>query len=80
MRSIRPVTFTYRDYRHASQRKDLTLSALGFIRRFSLHNLESSRSPRSPQSEITLWAAETYSTRGYVGQCLEETKACKLNN
>jgi len=24
----------------------------------------SSRSPRSPQSEITLWAAETYSTRG----------------
>src|SRR6266436_3990351 len=25
----------------------------------------SSRSPRSPQSEITLWAAETYSTRGY---------------
>src|SRR6202795_4055139 len=27
----------------------------------------SSRSPRSPQSEITLWAAETYSTRGYAG-------------
>src|SRR6266403_5305948 len=26
----------------------------------------SSRSPRSPQSEITLWAAETYSTRGYA--------------
>ena len=26
------VTFTYRDYRHASQRKELTLSALEFIR------------------------------------------------
>src|ERR1700680_3586616 len=26
----------------------------------------SSRSPRSPESEITLWAAETYSTEGYV--------------
>src|SRR6266403_1284431 len=26
----------------------------------------SSRSPRSPQSEITLWAAETYSTRGLI--------------
>src|ERR1700726_3930971 len=25
----------------------------------------SSRSPRSPESEITLWAAETYSTEGY---------------
>ena len=33
------VTFTYRDYRHGSQRKDLTLSALEFIRRFSLHIL-----------------------------------------
>src|SRR3984893_2672965 len=33
------VTFTYRDYRHASQRKELTLSALEFIRRFSLHIL-----------------------------------------
>jgi Putative transposase len=31
------VTFTYRDYRHGSQRKKLTLSALEFIRRFSLH-------------------------------------------
>ena len=31
------VTFTYRDYRRASQRKELTLSALEFIRRFSLH-------------------------------------------
>src|ERR1700739_313651 len=30
------VTFTYRDYRHGSQRKELTLSALEFIRRFSL--------------------------------------------
>ena len=33
------VTFTYRDYRHGSLRKDLTLSALEFIRRFSLHIL-----------------------------------------
>src|SRR6266403_2349610 len=33
------VNFTYRDYRHGSQRKDLTLSALEFIRRFSLHIL-----------------------------------------
>jgi hypothetical protein len=35
------VTFTYRDYRHGSQRKKLTLSALEFIRRFSLHILPS---------------------------------------
>jgi Putative transposase len=35
------VTFTYRDYRHGSQRKQLTLSALEFIRRFSLHILSS---------------------------------------
>src|ERR1700724_4075111 len=33
------VTFTYRDYRHGSLRKELTLSALEFIRRFSLHIL-----------------------------------------
>jgi len=33
------VIFTYRDYRHGSQRKELTLSALEFIRRFSLHIL-----------------------------------------
>ena len=33
------VTFTYRDYRRASQRKELTLSVLEFIRRFSLHIL-----------------------------------------
>jgi hypothetical protein len=33
------ITFTYRDYRHGSQRKELTLSALEFIRRFSLHIL-----------------------------------------
>src|ERR1700737_3533046 len=33
------VTFTYRDYRHGSQLKELTLSALQFIRRFSLHIL-----------------------------------------
>ena len=35
------VTFTYRDYRHGSQRKELTLCALEFIRRFSLHILPS---------------------------------------
>jgi hypothetical protein len=35
------VTFTYRDYRHGSQRKDLTISVLEFIRRFSLHILPS---------------------------------------
>src|SRR6201981_2297981 len=33
------VTFAYRDYRHGSQRKELTLCALEFIRRFSLHIL-----------------------------------------
>src|SRR6202043_3178463 len=33
------VTFPYRDFRHGSQRKELTLSALEFIRRFSLHIL-----------------------------------------
>jgi hypothetical protein len=36
---LQTVTFTYRDYRHGSQRKELTLSALEFIRRFSLHIL-----------------------------------------
>ena len=36
----------------------------------------SSRSPRSPQSEITLWAAETYSTRGYAGPKLGKAKSC----
>ncbi len=35
------VTFTYRDYRHGSELKELTLSALEFIRRFSLHILPS---------------------------------------
>jgi hypothetical protein len=35
------VTFTYRDYRDGSQLKDLTLSVLEFIRRFSLHILPS---------------------------------------
>src|SRR6516225_12007514 len=35
------VTFTYRDYRHGSQLKELTLPALEFIRRFSLHILPS---------------------------------------
>ena len=33
------VSFAYRDYRHGSQRKELSLSALEFIRRFSLHIL-----------------------------------------
>ena len=33
------VTFTYRDYRHGSKLKELTLSAMEFIRRFSLHIL-----------------------------------------
>ena len=37
--SQQTVTFSYRDYRHGSQRKALTLSALEFIRRFSLHIL-----------------------------------------
>jgi hypothetical protein len=37
----RTVTFTYRDYRHGSQLKDLTLDAQEFIRRFSLHILPS---------------------------------------
>ena len=37
--SDRHLHLTYRDYRHGSQRKDLTLSALEFIRRFSLHIL-----------------------------------------
>jgi hypothetical protein len=70
------VTFTYRDYRHGSQRKELTLSALEFIRRFSLHILPpglvrirhygivGNNPPGSPESETTLWAAETYSTLG----------------
>jgi hypothetical protein len=35
------VTFTYRDYRHGSQLKELTLDAAEFIRRFSLHILPS---------------------------------------
>jgi len=35
------VTFTYRDYQHGSQLKELTLSGLEFIRRFSLHILPS---------------------------------------
>ncbi len=33
------VTFTYRDYRHGSQLRELTLCVLEFIRRFSLHIL-----------------------------------------
>src|ERR1700730_18363609 len=33
------VTFTYRDYRHGSLRKELTLCAMELIRRFSLHIL-----------------------------------------
>jgi hypothetical protein len=35
----RTVTFTYRDYRHASQVKTCTLSSVEFIRRFSHHIL-----------------------------------------
>jgi hypothetical protein len=35
------VTFTYRDYQCSSQLKELTLSVLEFIRRFSLHILPS---------------------------------------
>jgi len=35
------VTFAYRDYRHGSQLKELTLDASEFIRRFSLHILPS---------------------------------------
>src|SRR6516162_7673063 len=34
-------TFTYRDYRHGSELKELTLCAMEFIRRFSLHILPS---------------------------------------
>jgi hypothetical protein len=37
--SQQTVTFAYRDYRHGSQLKALTLSGLEFIRRFSLHIL-----------------------------------------
>jgi hypothetical protein len=37
--SQQTVTFSYRDYRHGSQLKALTLSGLEFIRRFSLHIL-----------------------------------------
>jgi hypothetical protein len=37
--SHQTVTFAYRDYRHGSQLKSLTLSGLEFIRRFSLHIL-----------------------------------------
>jgi hypothetical protein len=37
--SQQTVTFSYRDYRHGSALKALTLSGLEFIRRFSLHIL-----------------------------------------
>jgi hypothetical protein len=33
------VSFTYKDYKHASVKKEMSLDALGFIRRFSLHIL-----------------------------------------
>ncbi len=33
------VTFGYKDYRHGSLKKEMTLEALEFIRRFSLHIL-----------------------------------------
>jgi Putative transposase len=39
MRNTRPSSSPYRDYRHDSLRKELTLSALEFIRRFRLHIL-----------------------------------------
>jgi len=37
--SQQTVSFSYRDYRHSSQLKALTLSGLEFMRRFSLHIL-----------------------------------------
>ena len=33
------VTFSYKDYRHGSQKKEMTLDAMEFVRRFSLHIL-----------------------------------------
>ena len=33
------ITFSYKDYRHGSQKKEMTLDATEFIRRFSLHVL-----------------------------------------
>ena len=33
------VTFSYKDYKHGSVKKEMTLEALEFIRRFSLHVL-----------------------------------------
>ena len=33
------VTFTYKDYKHAAVKKEITLDALEFIRRFALHIL-----------------------------------------
>lgn len=38
-RERQTVTFTYRDYRHGSKVKELTLSAVEFIRRFTWHIL-----------------------------------------
>ncbi|MGI8582719.1 MAG: IS91 family transposase [Chitinophagaceae bacterium] len=36
------VTFSYKDYRHGSVKKEMTLDAMEFIRRFSLHILPKS--------------------------------------
>ena len=33
------VTFSYKDYRHSAQKKEMTLEAMEFIRRFSMHIL-----------------------------------------
>jgi hypothetical protein len=39
MSNRRTVTFTYRDYLHGSQLKELAFSVLEFIRRFNSHIL-----------------------------------------
>ena len=68
------VTFTYRDYRHGSQLKGLTLSGLEFIRRFSLHILpsglvreEAARSNRLVAEE-KLQASEDAEALAYLGR------------
>jgi hypothetical protein len=33
------VTFSYKDYRHSAQKKEMTLKVMEFIRRFSMHIL-----------------------------------------
>jgi hypothetical protein len=49
------VSFTYRDYRHGSQLKELTLSASEFIRRFSLHILPPGLWNSGQQSQKTCY-------------------------